>query len=232
MKDLIFRLAPLDNSGSYVKYFLEHPDEFPFPINSRDQNGNTLEHYYSNNHEMKKYLFEHGLVPNPEQGQTIGALTANTQGVHATEITEQNHFVANEMVKSYGKDKDILLTAATSYNENIKNFSLTPLETKLLGLSDSGKRNTLDKVLTSNQALPDDTTFIKMVTDKTGKVLADKYLKSDSCYYSHENAYNKQGDNITIPKTIGLVKLLIDKQEFPIAEKKELLTTLIRKNPE
>ncbi|XVN43364.1 MAG: hypothetical protein RCG15_03585 [Candidatus Rickettsia vulgarisii] len=162
----------------------------------------------------------------------MGALAANTQGVHDKEITEQNHFIVSKLVKSYSKDNDVLLAASTPYNQDVKNLQFSATELALLGLTDKGKRVTLDKVLAANKALPNDEEFVEMVTKKVSEVLKGKYLDPNSGYYTHKNAYDEQGGNITIPETIGLVYQLINNSKFPIAEKRGLLATLIEKNPD
>lgn len=56
-KKIIFQVAPKDYSGKYIKYLLKHPEDYPFPINSRDENGRTLFHIYKYNHfEMNRFL--------------------------------------------------------------------------------------------------------------------------------------------------------------------------------
>jgi hypothetical protein len=233
IKDLIFTLAPNDNNGSHVQYFLERPDKYLFAINSLDQEGHTLDHYYNNNTNMLKVLFNLGFIPRPERhDQTMRVLAADNQAVHHKYTTEEARFVASKMMETYGQDKTTLLDAAELCKKDIEYLKFNLLEIKLLGLSESGKRNTLEKLLKKDEDLPNDEEFVKMVTEESAKILKNKYLDNKSGYYTHRHPYNDQGDTITIPETIGVVHKLLNNNKFPIEEEKELLVTLIIQNPE
>lgn len=233
-KELVFQLAFVDNTGEYIKYLIENPDEYQFPINSLNSQGHNLLHFYNNDLKMQQFLFNQGMIPEKEMELTMGQLAIDSQGVHVKEINELNHFIIGQLMESYSGTYDTLLASAESYLLELKNLSFTPLESKLLSLSAARKKDTLKKVLEKEQSLPDDQKFIDIIKKKSTHILENEYLREDSAYYTHQNGYNYNYSSaeITIPKTIGLVKQLIDNREQTFAEKKELLVTLISYNPE
>jgi Leucine-rich repeat (LRR) protein len=238
----MFEIAQNDDEGKILKYLLDRPEQYVLPINSRDREGHSLLHFYNNNQEMQQYLFEHGAIPEKEkneQGQRLGVLAANIQGVHDTEITKQNHFIVSKLVESYGQNKEELLKEAASYKGTVKNLAenFSDLEIGLLSLSEKSNANTLYKRDVNNNLMMQDTSslsdkeVVKKITKKVNEVLQSTYLNSSSGYYTHQNAYNNNGSTITIPETIGLVNHDINNREIPIADKKELLVTLLNQNP-
>ncbi|HJD57332.1 MAG TPA: hypothetical protein LFW12_04440, partial [Rickettsia endosymbiont of Sericostoma sp. HW-2014] len=88
----------------------------------------------------------------------------------------------------------------------------------------------------ANQPTPSDQDYVATVIEKAKIALTTIYLGKTNGQYNpgyptHEMEYG-DGHKITIPQSLGLVKSLIDTMEIPVAEKLELLVTLMRQNPE
>ncbi|MBS9530968.1 ankyrin repeat domain-containing protein [Wolbachia endosymbiont of Rhagoletis cerasi] len=94
----------------------------------------------------------------------------------------------------------------------------------------------MEKTL-GNNPVPNDKEFIKTVIDAAKDALETKFLRKnelgeyDAGYPTSRIKYGNN-ETITIPKSIGYIKLLIDNFCVPLEEKKQLLVTLMEQNPE
>lgn len=244
VRDLVFYFAQNDNTGNEVKYLLSHPEKYPFLINSKDKNGHKLSHFYTNFPKMQKFLFEHGLIPELEKkDEELQRIIADNQSVHDSAAVKKTNFIVKELVKSFKANQDELKQAADSYladiPELLKRCQGNPIRIKLLSLTENEKRSVMAKTSSKNNPVPDDQQFIEVVMSKAKETLETKYLrkketdKYDDGYPTNQMQYDYTDDNakVTIPQSIGYVKLLIDQMIIPLPEKKELFVTLTEQNP-
>uniref|UniRef100_A0AAU7YL73 Ankyrin repeat domain protein n=1 Tax=Wolbachia endosymbiont of Oeneis ivallda TaxID=3171168 RepID=A0AAU7YL73_9RICK len=243
IKKMIFDIARSDNTGNWVKYILEQSEKYPFLINSRNEQNENILLFYNHSPEMKKFLFNHGLIPEEERNQRRDDehIVQDNQSVHANSIVKRINFFAKKLVESTKDNKKQLKQAADSYLksiEQLKQYQNDPVRLKLLNLTDNEKRIVMEKTLNSHD-VPDDKGFIKTVIDKAKQTLEQKYLRKNSRneygqgYPTQGLQYDHTKDDakITIPESIGRIKLLIDNFSIPLQEKKELLVTLMEQNP-
>ncbi|WP_349967830.1 hypothetical protein [Wolbachia endosymbiont of Armadillidium arcangelii] len=64
VKKLFFDLAQRSYRREEIELLLNDPDKYPFLINSRDEQGHTLSHFYTHSPEMQKFFFERGKIIN------------------------------------------------------------------------------------------------------------------------------------------------------------------------
>ncbi|WP_265036212.1 leucine-rich repeat domain-containing protein [Wolbachia endosymbiont (group A) of Anomoia purmunda] len=248
VKKMIFNVAQHDNSGKIVKHILTQPNKYHFLINSQDEQGHTLSHFYTHSPEMQEFLFKHGLIPEKEpeleRDAELQGILRNRQSVHARAANKETSFFTAKLVKSINANENELKQAATSYMENVpkllKQYQNDQMKVKLLGLTKDGKRLVMEQVLRKNAAVPDDKEFIEITFKKVEEVLKQKYLSKDQeGEYIEEMSrgklqydYTRDNAKVTIPESIGYIKLLIDRFTIPLMARKELLVTLVNQNPE
>ncbi|WP_019236530.1 ankyrin repeat domain-containing protein [Wolbachia pipientis] len=245
IKEMIMDLAPRTGSGRIITHILKNPDKYPFLINSRDEQEHTLAHFYTHNPEMQNFLFERGMIPEKvvNQEREDERIAQDNQSVHASPIVKRTKFFTKKLVESTKANKEQLKQAAASYVESIellKQYQNNPIRLRLLSLTDNEKRSVMEKTLHNSDSTPNDKEFIKTVIDKAEQVLVDKYLEKNEqgeyagIYSTSRMQYDYARDDakITIPESIGYIKLLIDNFPIPLKEKKELLVTLAEQNPE
>ncbi|WP_353269999.1 hypothetical protein [Wolbachia endosymbiont (group A) of Myopa testacea] len=261
VRKMTFKVARYDRDASIIKYILTKPDKYPFLINSRDEEGYTLAHFYNHSPEMQKFLFGHGMIPEQERSRRDDARIArDSQSVHASPIVKRTNFFTRKLVEFMEASKEQLERAAVSYVRNIglfKQYQNDPIyvqsirllkgyqnqndSIKLrLRLTDNEKGSVMKKTLRETDPIPGDEEFIKTVIDKAKQALKQQYLKKnfrgeyDQGYPTQELQYDYTRDDakITIPESIGYIKLLIDNFSVPLKEKKELLVTLMEQNPD
>ncbi|WP_265016562.1 leucine-rich repeat domain-containing protein [Wolbachia endosymbiont (group A) of Andrena dorsata] len=247
VKKMIFNVAQHDNSGKIVKHILTQPNKYHFLINSQDEQGHTLSHFYTHSPEMQEFLFKHGLIPEKEpeleRDAELQGILRNRQSVHARAANKETCFFTAKLVKSINANENELKQAATSYMENVpkllKQYQNDQMKVKLLGLTKDGKRLVMEQVLRKNAAVPDDKEFIEITFKKVEEVLKQKYLSKDQeGEYIEEMSrgklqydYTRDNAKVTIPESIGYIKLLIDRFTIPLMARKELLVTLVNQNP-
>ncbi len=246
VKKLFFDLAQQNHCEEGIKLLLNDPDKYPFLINSRDEEGHTLSHFYTHSPEMQKFFFERGIVPEKERNQRREdeRIARDSQSVHASPIVKRINFFTKKLVESVKVDKEQLKQAAASYVENIpellEQYHNDPIRLRLLSLTDNEKGSVMKKTLRETDPIPGDEEFIKTVIDKAEQALKQQYLKKnchgeyDQEYPTQELQYDYTRDDakITIPESIGYIKLLIDNFSVPLKGKKELLVTLMEQNSE
>lgn len=245
VKDIVFKLATQDRAGKSIQHIINSPEKYPFAINSRDNVVHSLLDFYNHSHKMQQFLFQHGAVPEQEQEQEqdnrLNTLARDTQSVHTTEAVKLVNFITDNLFKAYGniENKQQLLVKAEEYQAGLTKLDQVyqnSIKLKLLSLSDGAKRDTMKKTLVANQPTPSDQDYVATVIEKAKIALTTIYLGKTNGQYNpgyptHEMEYG-DGHKITIPQSLGLVKSLIDTMEIPVAEKLELLVTLMRQNPE
>ncbi|WP_349967869.1 hypothetical protein [Wolbachia endosymbiont of Armadillidium arcangelii] len=248
VKKLFFDLARQNYRREGIELLLNDPDKYPFLINSRDEQGHTLSHFYtySPEPEMQKFFFERGMVPEEERNQRREdkRIARDSQSVHRSPIVKRINFFTKKLVESVKVDKEQLKQAAASYVENIpellEQYHNDPIRLRLLNLTDNEKRSVMERTLSDNDPIPNDKKFIKDVIDEAKRALEQQYLKKndhgeyDQEYSTQKLQYDYTGDDakITIPESIGYIKLLIDNFSVPLKGKKELLVTLMEQNSE
>jgi Leucine-rich repeat (LRR) protein len=246
IKNIVFEIArmySLYNNAPLIQHIINSPEKYPFAINSRDNEGHSLLSFYNHfNPEMQPFLFQHGAVPDTEQKQDrLKTLARDTQSVHTTEAVKLVNFITDNLFKAYGniENKQQLLVKAEEYQAGLTKLDQVyqnSIKLKLLSLSDGAKRDTMKKTLVANQPTPSDQDYVATVIEKAKIALTTIYLGKTNGHYNqgyptHKMEYG-DGHKITIPQSLGLVKSLIDTMEIPVAEKLELLVTLMRQNPE
>ncbi|WP_395461041.1 hypothetical protein [Wolbachia endosymbiont (group B) of Ablattaria laevigata] len=241
IRSLFFDLAQRGYTGG-IKVLLDDYDKYPFLINSRDEQGHTLSHFYNHDPGMQRFFFERGMIPKqrPEQKRDDLRIVQDRQSVHANPAVKKTNFLAKKLVESTKEDEEQLKQAATSYVESIellKQYQNDPIRLNLLSVDDKEKRSVMEKTLGGNP-VPNDKEFIKTVIDQAKDALNTKYLRKnqfgeyDQGYPTEPLQYDYKRDDakITIPESIGRIKLLIDNFSIPLKEKKELLVTLMAQN--
>ena len=240
VRSLFFDLAQSGDHTEGIKVLLDDSDKYPFLINSRDNQGHTLSYFYNHNSEMQKFFFERGIIP--EQRRNDLHIAQDSQSVHTLPVNKQINFFTKKLVESMEASEEQLKQAATSYVESIElleQYQNDPIRLKLLSSTDSEKRSVMEQTLGDNP-VPNDKEFIKTVIDKAKDALNTKYLRKnqfgeyDQGYPTQPLQYDYTRDDakITIPESIGYIKLLIDNFSVPLEEKKELLVTLMEQNPD
>ncbi|WP_265041421.1 TomO hydrophobic C-terminal domain-containing protein [Wolbachia endosymbiont (group B) of Melanostoma mellinum] len=241
IRSLFFDLAQHGYTGG-IEVLLDDYDKYPFLINSRNEQGHTLSHFYNHDPGMQRFFFERGMIPKqrPEQKRDDLRIVQDRQSVHASPAVKKTNFLAKKLVESTKADEEQLKQAATSYVESIellKQYQNDPIRLNLLSVNDKEKRSVMEKTLGDNP-VPNDKDFIGDIIDKVKEALKKKYLKKNS-HDEYDQGYPTQGlqydytkddAKITIPESIGRIKLLIDNFSIPLKEKKELLVTLIAQN--
>ncbi|WP_265017231.1 TomO hydrophobic C-terminal domain-containing protein [Wolbachia endosymbiont (group A) of Epistrophe grossularia] len=242
IKRMIFIVARSNHSGDLVRYILTQPDKYPFLINSKDEQGHTLSHFYNHSPEIQEFLFKHGLVP--EKDSTLRNITNDKQSVHAGLAVKKTKFITKNLVESIKASEGQLEQAVNSYVESIgllKQYQNDPIRLRLLSLTNNEKKSAMEKTLRETDPTPGDEKFIEAVIDKAEQALKQQYLKKnfrgeyDQGYPTNRMQYDyTRGSErfITIPESIGYIKLLIDDFSVPLKEKKELLVTLMEQNPD
>ncbi|WP_353284774.1 leucine-rich repeat domain-containing protein [Wolbachia endosymbiont (group A) of Lasioglossum fulvicorne] len=243
-KSLFFHLAQQNHPKERIELLLDDSDKYPFLINSIDWQGHTLSHFYTHSPEMQKFFFERGMIPEEERSRRDDERIArDSQSVHGSLVVKRTNFFAKKLVESRGDSKEQLEQAAASYVESIrlfKQYQNDPIRLKLLSLTDNDKRSVMERTLRNSDSIPNDKEFIKAVIDKAEQALKQQYLKKnfrgeyDQRYPTNRMQYDYARDDakITIPESIGYIKLLIDNFSVPLKEKKELLVTLMEQNPD
>ncbi|WP_264704326.1 TomO hydrophobic C-terminal domain-containing protein [Wolbachia endosymbiont (group B) of Apotomis betuletana] len=241
IRSLFFDLAQHGYTGG-IEVLLDDYDKYPFLINSRNEQGHTLSHFYNHDPGMQRFFFERGMIPKqrPEQKRDDLRIARDSQSVHASPAVKKTNFLAKKLVESTKADEEQLKQAATSYVESIellKQYQNDPIRLNLLSVNDKEKRDVMEKTLGDNP-VPNDKDFIGDIIDKVKEALKKKYLKKNS-HDEYGKGYPTQGlqydytkddAKITIPESIGRIKLLIDNFSIPLKEKKELLVTLMAQN--
>jgi hypothetical protein len=211
-----------------IKYILSKPDKYPFLINSQDKQGHTLSRFYTDSPEMQKFLFERGMIP--EQEMRDEHITRDGQSVHASPIVKRTNFFAKKLVESMKANKEELKQAADSYAESIgllKQYQNDSIRLKLLSLTENEKRSVMEVKLRNGRSIPNDEEFIRTVIDKAEQALAQQYLRKNR-YGEYDHEYSTQGlqyddtrddAKITVPESIGYIKLLINNFSIPLKEK-------------
>ncbi|WP_264683214.1 leucine-rich repeat domain-containing protein [Wolbachia endosymbiont (group B) of Euphydryas aurinia] len=240
VKKLFFDLAQRGHHTEGIEVLLDDYDKYPFLINSRNEQGHTLSHFYNNDLQMQNFLFERGMIP--EQRRDDLRIAQDPQSVHRGSVSKRINFFTKKLVESTEASEEQLKQAATSYVESIElleQYQNDPIRLKLLSLIDSEKSNVMAQTLGYNP-VPNDKEFIKTVIDKAKDALNTKYLKKNK-FGEYERGYpteplqydyTRYDAKITIPESIGYIKLLIDNFSVPLKEKKELLVTLMEQNPD
>ncbi len=188
-------------------------------------------------------------------------IARDSQSVHASPIVKRTNFFTRKLVESMEASKEQLERAAVSYVGNIgllKQYQNDPIyvqsirllkgyqnqndsiKLRLLSLTDNEKRSVMKETLRETDPTPGDEEFIKTVIDKAEQALKRQYLKKnchgeyDEGYPTNRMQYDYARDDakITIPESIGYIKLLIDNFSVPLKEKKELLVALMEQNPD
>lgn len=244
VKKMIFDIARSDNTGNWVKYILEQSEKYPFLINPRNEKNENMLLFYNHSPEMKKFLFNHGLIPEEERNQRRADehIVRDNQSVHASPIVKRTNFFAKKLVESTKDNEKQLKQAADSYLksiEQLKQYQNDPVRLGLLNLTDDEKRSVMERTLNGHH-VPNDKGFIKTVIDKAKQTLEQQYLRKNSRGEYDDGSpisgmqydYARNDAKITIPESIGRIKLLIDNFFIPLKEKKELLVTLMEQNPE
>lgn len=247
IKKIVFEAARMYNacnSVPLIQHIINSPEKYPFAINSRDNEGHSLLSFYNLfDPDMQQFLFQHGAVPDQKQEQDnrLKTLARDTQSVHTTEAVKLVNFITDNLFKAYGniENKQQLLVKAEEYQAGLTKLDQVyqnSIKLKLLSLSDGAKRDTMKKTLVANQPTPSDQDYVATVIEKAKIALTTIYLAKTNGHYNqgyptHKMKYG-DGHKITIPQSLGLVKSLIDTMEIPVAEKLELLVTLMRQNPE
>ncbi|WP_264730462.1 leucine-rich repeat domain-containing protein [Wolbachia endosymbiont (group B) of Episyrphus balteatus] len=240
IRSLFFDLAQHGYTGG-IEVLLDDYDKYPFLINSRNEQGHTLSHFYNHDPGMQRFFFERGMIPKqrPEQKRDDLRIARDSQSVHASPVVKKTNFLAKKLVESTKADEEQLKQAATSYVESIellKQYQNDPIRLNLLSVNDKEKREVMEKTLGDNP-VPNDKDFIGDIIDKVKEALKKNYLKKNS-HDEYDQGYPTQGlqydytkddAKITIPESIGRIKLLIDNFNIPLEEKKELLVTLMEK---
>ncbi|MDX5462120.1 MAG: hypothetical protein O7157_00910 [Wolbachia endosymbiont of Tetragnatha montana] len=241
IKEAVFSTARLDYKGEAIKYVLERSNKYPFLINSKDKRGRTLFRFYNHSSKVQQLLFEHGLIPEKKRnrGRDAQLIALDDQSTHASPVVKRINFFTKKLVESLKVDKEQLKQAAASYMANIpvllEQYYNDPIRLKLLSLTESEKRSVMEETLLETDPIPGDEEFIKTVIDE-----AQQYLKKNfHGEYDREHPtqelqydYTRDDAKITIPESIGYIKLLIDNFSVPLKEKKELLVTLMEQNPD
>ncbi|WP_353278995.1 hypothetical protein [Wolbachia endosymbiont (group B) of Longitarsus flavicornis] len=245
IRSLFFDLAQHGYKGG-IEVLLDDYDKYPFLINSRNEQGHTLSHFYNHDPGMQRFFFERGMIPKqrPEQKRddlrNDLSIVQDRQSVHASPAVKKTNFLAKKLVESTKADEEQLKQAATSYVESIellKQYQNDPIRLNLLSVNDKEKSSVMEKALGDNP-VPNDKDFIGDIIDKVKEALKKKYLKKNS-HDEYDQGYPTQGlqydytkddVKITIPESIGRIKLLIDNFSIPLKEKKELLVTLMAQN--
>ncbi|MGL9757427.1 MAG: hypothetical protein ACR5LA_00870 [Wolbachia sp.] len=239
-KELFFNLAS-KRKIEEVLLLLDDPDKYPFLVNSKGSEGRALPYFYSHSPEMQRFLFEllfeRGMVPERDDRR----IAQDDQSIHISSIAKRTNFFAKKLVKSIKVGEEQSKQAAASYVESIellKQYQNDPIRLRLLSLTDNEKRSVMEETLFSGSSIQNDKEFINAVIDKAEQVLVDKYLEKNEqgeyagIYSTSRMQYDYARDNakITIPESIGYIKLLIDNFVVPLKEKKELLVTLMEQN--
>ncbi|WP_341822228.1 leucine-rich repeat domain-containing protein [Wolbachia endosymbiont (group A) of Clivina fossor] len=244
-KELFFKLAMRDGKD-WVVLLLNDLDKYPFLINSRDEEGHTLSHFYTHSPRMQELLFEHGLIPEQERNQRRDdeRIARDSQSVHKSLVVKRTNFFAKKLVESTKASEGQLEQTVNSYVESIgllKQYQNDPIRLRLLSLTDNEKKSAMEETLRETDPTPGDEKFIEAVVDKAEQALKQQYLKKnfrgeyDQGYPTNRMQYDyTRGSErfITIPESIGYIKLLIDDFSVPLKEKKELLVTLMEQNPD
>ncbi|WP_264374914.1 MULTISPECIES: TomO hydrophobic C-terminal domain-containing protein [unclassified Wolbachia] len=239
IRSLFFDLAQHGYKGG-IEVLLDDYDKYPFLINSRNEQGHTLSHFYNDDLEMQNFFFKRGMIP--EQRRDDWHIARDRQSVHRGSVSKRIKFFTKKLVESTEASEEQLKQAATSYVESIElleQYQNDPIRLKFLSSTDSEKRSVMEKTLGDNP-VPNDKEFIKTVIDKAKDALNTKYLRKnqfgeyDLGYPTEPLQYDYTRDDakITIPESIGYIKLLIDNFSVPLEEKKELLVTLMEQNPD
>ncbi|WP_143689006.1 TomO hydrophobic C-terminal domain-containing protein [Wolbachia endosymbiont of Nilaparvata lugens] len=241
VKDFFFYLVQHHVLKEVIELFLDDFDKYPFNINSRNEYGHTLAHFYTHDPEIQKFFFERGMIPEKEMNQEREDkhIAQDNQSVHASPIVKRTKFLTKKLVE-FTKDNEEELKQAVSYYvesiERLKQYQNDPVRLGLLNLTDNEKRSVMEVTL-DNNPVPDDKEFIKIVIDTAKDALETKFLRKnkrgeyDEGYPTSRIKYGNN-EEITIPESIGRIKLLIDNLSIPSKEKKELLVTLMEQNPE
>jgi len=240
-KDFFFYLAEYNYpKKEVIEPFLDDFNKYPFLINSRDEQGHTLAHFYTHDPEMQKFFFERGMIPEKRnQEREDKRIAQDNQSVHKDLIVERTKFFTKKLIECTEASEKKLKQAVSSYVESIKLFQEYQNDTirlRLLDLNDDNKKSVMEETL-GNNPVPDDKEFIQIVIDTAKNALETKYLRKnasgeyDEGYPTYEMEYEDKA-KVTIPESIGYIKLMIDNFSIPLEEKKELLVTLIEQNPE
>ncbi|WP_339045254.1 hypothetical protein [Candidatus Mesenet endosymbiont of Agriotes lineatus] len=244
VKEMIFTLARHDDNGTTIKHILTYSNKYPFLINSRNKDGHKLSHFYTHSPDMQKFLFEHGLIPEPkEQDKRLQNIITDNQSVHNNPVVKKTNFIVKELVKSSKASQDELKQAADFYLADIpkllQQYKDDQIRVKLLSITEDEKRSVMEKTLHENVPVPSDQQFVEAVMSKAKETLKIQYLRKKATgEYDHgypttqmQYDYTKDDAKVTIPQSIGYIKLLIDGFDIPLNERKELLVTLAEQNP-
>nr|CAH7717792.1 unnamed protein product [Callosobruchus chinensis] len=208
-------------------------------VNLQDRNEYAALGYFNHYPKMQRFLFMHGAIPQKE----LLAIAQDIQSVHDERAVARAKFITKNLVELIKADKNELKQAAENYLQLIKEvaerYKSDSLRLKLLALIKGEKKDVMKEVLDNDQPVPDDDEFIRIISKEAEKALEEKYLRKnvngeyDLGLSSEEFQYDdtKHDAKVTIPETIGYIKLLIDKIAIPTEEKKELLATFAEQNP-
>ncbi|MCC8484152.1 MAG: hypothetical protein LN561_06415 [Rickettsia endosymbiont of Labidopullus appendiculatus] len=100
VKNMVFKLAPSYNFDSFISMVINSPEKYPFAINSRDNDGHSLLHFYNDNPKVQQFLFQHGIVP--DQDNRLKTLVQDKQSVHTKEAVKLVNLIIDNLFKAYG----------------------------------------------------------------------------------------------------------------------------------
>ncbi|APR99078.1 glycine zipper 2TM domain-containing protein [Wolbachia endosymbiont of Folsomia candida] len=242
LKKMVFWLAANDTYGGIIVNILRQSDKYPFLINLQDEQGHTLSHFYNHMPRINEILFEHGFIPRKKQeGNELQNILQDKQSVHLDLAVKKTNFITKNLINSIKANKNELKQAADSYEKRIplllKQYQDNPVMLKLLSISEQEKKSVMEETL-NGKSVPGDKEFITEVAKKATQALIENYLTKDQdgkyCggYTADSLQYDYKRDDakVTIPESIGYVKLLIDRLSIPLEERKELLVTLAAQN--
>ncbi|WP_349966966.1 hypothetical protein [Wolbachia endosymbiont of Armadillidium arcangelii] len=115
VKRLFFDLAQQNHCGERIKLLLNDPDKYPFPINSRDEQGHALSHFYTYSPEVYAMSSE---VKNKQSGACAKQITdwdsrpnviPVSDGLHAsnTDTNPSNFNSKEDSNSSYDLDNSL-----------------------------------------------------------------------------------------------------------------------------
>ncbi len=239
IKDIIFELAPYEHSAGFIKYFIEHLDEYPFPINTIDKHGNSLSHYFSHDPQMLQLLFEHGYIPKKEidRDRQLARIAADAHSSHDPEVIARNRFYVEKLMKEVQCNEQELETAALAAINNIQkldNIYNDKQKTAFLCLpiTQEERSSVLAAVHNPEQRIlymTNDQEFSKYIIKE-----AVKTLTTTQTFRSNEQMMISYQDNkkISLFDSIALVQLLINQSKPSIEVASHLCIDSFKDNAE
>lgn len=235
-----------------VKDLVEHQEKYRVLVNHVDIEGTSIMHYYNDNPEMQRFLFENGVVPSSAiDVNNIQNIIHDNQSVHASPAVKQMKFYIKELKNAASDQEAQHLTYALNLSRELKQlfkFEANSKNIDLLSLPKSEKEDLFKPIFDHTQAQQtkahykallesDNADFAKEIIFKSAETL-DKWLERDAQgSYKHGKAtatmqYDYSNDDhgkITLPETLTMIRRLID-QKPTLEEKRELLATFCEIN--